>query len=241
MKKIKFDENTIKQIREFIAAEHTLEETCNRFSIKYDTLRRVMYENNIESYNQSKVRSKHVVSEEETEQICTWFRETNMRMEDICVEVKLPNYIVQDIIHQHFSQEFIDKRKSKLYRNSKLGDKNPMTGKFGELHHGYKGVIDDGNGYLMMLKPDWYTGRKAHTYVFLHHIVFCQHSGLTEIPKGFVVHHIDFDKKNNDISNLALMTVAAHARLHAQVNRISKVQRLSHTGVGQETDRSAEQ
>ena len=54
-----------------------------------------------------------------------------------------------------------------------------------------------------------------------------------EIPKGFVIHHIDFNPKNNDISNLALMSISAHAKLHNQIRNLSKVQRLSHSGVGE--------
>lgn len=34
------------------------------------------------------------------------------------------------------------------------------------------------------------------------------------IKKGECVHHIDENKKNNDLSNLALMSVSAHTRLH---------------------------
>lgn len=37
------------------------------------------------------------------------------------------------------------------------------------------------------------------------------------IPKGYEVHHKDFDKSNNDISNLELLTVAQHRKLHADV------------------------
>ena len=36
----------------------------------------------------------------------------------------------------------------------------------------------------------------------------------TELPPGMVVHHIDGNKQNNEISNLALMTSGDHSRLH---------------------------
>ncbi len=232
MRKIKFDEKTINDIRTFINEGHTLGETCNRFTLKGDTLRRVMYENNIAPYHPS--RGVHrVVSEQDETQVCNMFRNTHIRMEEICKETKLLNFVVQDIIKRNFTQEEIDARKHQIYRDSKLGDKNPMNGKFGDKHHNYKGIIDDGNGYLMILKPEWYTGRKEHTYVYYHHIVFCEASGLSEIPKGFVIHHIDFNPKNNDISNLALMSISAHAKLHNQIRNLSKVQRLSHSGVGE--------
>jgi len=35
-----------------------------------------------------------------------------------------------------------------------------------------------------------------------------------EIPEGLFVHHLDGDKSNDSIDNLALMTVTAHNRLH---------------------------
>lgn len=35
-----------------------------------------------------------------------------------------------------------------------------------------------------------------------------------EIPEGCQIHHIDFNKTNNDISNLQLVTVAEHREIH---------------------------
>lgn len=232
MRKIQFNEDTINEIKDFIAQGHTNGEVCNRFNIKYDTLRRVMFENNIAPYKQRNCKHIELTPEIESE-ICSLFEESLIRIEDICSEVKLPNYMVQDVLRRNFTKEQIDKRHAKFYRESKLGLKNPMTNRTYEQHHNYKGIIDDGNGYLMCLKPDWFTGRKNKTYVFVHHIEFCLATGLTEIPKGFVIHHIDLNKKNNDPSNLAMMSMAAHARLHAMLKRMSKVQRLSHTGVGE--------
>jgi len=48
-----------------------------------------------------------------------------------------------------------------------------------------------------------------------HQRVFCIELDIPEIPKGFVVHHIDENKKNNDISNLSLMDYTAHNRIHS--------------------------
>lgn len=42
------------------------------------------------------------------------------------------------------------------------------------------------------------------------------------IPKGYVIHHIDEDKSNNDISNLQMMTRAEHIILHHDEGKNSK-------------------
>lgn len=43
----------------------------------------------------------------------------------------------------------------------------------------------------------------------------CVALNLYNLPKEFVVHHIDGNKRNNDINNLAIMTITAHNRIHA--------------------------
>ena len=48
--------------------------------------------------------------------------------------------------------------------------------------------------------------------VHLHRAVWTYYFG--EIPDGYVVHHIDGDKENNDISNLMLMSKSEHIQLH---------------------------
>ena len=50
-----------------------------------------------------------------------------------------------------------------------------------------------------------------------HREVFCGWLGLKEIPKGYVVHHIDGNKQNNDMGNLIMLTRSEHARLHTEV------------------------
>lgn len=48
-----------------------------------------------------------------------------------------------------------------------------------------------------------------------HARAMCIALNITFIPKGFIVHHIDENKRNNDINNLALMTITAHNRIHS--------------------------
>lgn len=233
MRRIIFNEETINEIRDYFAEGHTMNEVCNRFTIKYDTLRRVMYENNIKPANISKSHPK-VLCEDDIATLCKLYSTTHMTVTDICKEVKLEYHVVLDVLKHYFSEDYMNRRKSKLYRLSKLGFKNPMHGKSGsETPQWIGGIVDDGNGYDMIKKPDWYTGRKGSDYVFLHSVVMCEALGLTELPKGFVVHHIDGNKKNNDIDNLALITNPGHSKLHSLIRNLCKVQRLSHTGVGE--------
>lgn len=54
------------------------------------------------------------------------------------------------------------------------------------------------------------------------HVVMMEERIGRRLRRDEVVHHIDHDKANNDINNLALMTRAAHARLHRREERISR-------------------
>lgn len=48
-----------------------------------------------------------------------------------------------------------------------------------------------------------------------HDLIWCtQPENLNYIPKGFVIHHIDGNKLNNNPNNLFLISRSDHARLH---------------------------
>jgi hypothetical protein len=61
-----------------------------------------------------------------------------------------------------------------------------------------------------------YYHNKHHSKL-LHRFVWEFYNG--EIPKGFEIHHLDCDKSNNGITNLALITRSEHAKLHAKDNK----------------------
>ena len=223
MKRIIFDEETISAVRAY-SVDHTLKEACNKFTLKCDTMKRLAKENDIHFIVRHTPQIKPV-SQDRIDTICNLFANTDTDLHSIRDAVNIRYSTLLEILHEHFTEEEISKRKSKLYRKSKLGDKNPMTGKCRELHPNYKGVVADGKGYLMCLKPEWYTGRVGSKHIYLHSAVFCENAGLTEIPKGYVVHHIDGNKHNNTPDNLALITNAGHTKLHAIQNNLGKVQR----------------
>lgn len=92
------------------------------------------------------------------------------------------------------------------YSVSKTGEKNPMKGKTGDLHHNWIGLCDDGYGYLTCL----HNGKRR----FVHRVVMAEALKLPFLPKKFQVHHIDGDPKNNELDNLALVTVVGHQGIH---------------------------
>ncbi len=90
---------------------------------------------------------------------------------------------------QNLPKEYREDRRARMCVRLKLGSNNPMYGKFGMNHHNYKGIVSDNKGYHMVLKPEWYIGRKNSKHIFLHHLIVCVEMNLDHIPKGWCVHH----------------------------------------------------
>lgn len=147
--------------------------------------------------------------------IKTLYENTDLTQQEIADRLGIHWKKVFKWIKSNYSTEYRKERKARCYRKSKLGDKNPMCGKTGSLHHNFIGEVSDNKGYLMILKPDWYTGRRGSKHVFLHHVVVCLALGITAIPKGWCVHHCDENPYNNEFDNLILVTLRDHARIHS--------------------------
>ena len=105
-----------------------------------------------------------------------------------------------------FSEETIVKM-----RKSKIGAKNPS----------YNGGVSSAYGYIMISVGD-------NNYR-PQHVLFMEEIIGRRLKKNEVVHHIDENKKNNDISNLRLMTRSAHSRLH-NLKRIKENPALKYWG-----------
>ena len=73
--------------------------------------------------------------------------------------------------------------------------------------NGIKFTKDDKTGYYLNSS----IRKRLHRYVWELH--------YGEIPEGYHIHHIDFDKSNNDISNLQLMSKEEHMQLHGELNK----------------------
>ena len=77
---------------------------------------------------------------------------------------------------------------------------------------GKKTVFYDGLRFCRDDKTGYYLNRKLS--IRLHRYVWIKFNG--EIPTGFDIHHIDFDKSNNDIENLQLVSAEQHCLIHTE-------------------------
>lgn len=89
------------------------------------------------------------------------------------------------------------------YSKSKTGEKNPMYGAQKQV----EAILRRGYRYL------W---QGDNTYAPEHRLVVMEATGLTAWPEGWEIHHIDGDKQNNRVDNLAVVTKAGHQHLHKQ-------------------------
>ena len=71
--------------------------------------------------------------------------------------------------------------------------------------------------YVRVPAPLWYTGRVSRNSVQEHISVACQAAGITCLPAGHHVHHIDCNKSNNNPSNLIIVSPGVHSKIHTQM------------------------
>jgi len=79
-----------------------------------------------------------------------------------------------------------------------------------EQHHAWGGGIFDDNGYIRINK---YLGNGKRKMPLQHDLVMEEHIGRKLKPDE-VVHHVDRNRSNNDITSLQLMTRSEHSKLH---------------------------
>ena len=157
------------------------------------------------------VSKSFVKSEINVQEVLTLYLEDSRKLtlDGIAKEIGTTFHNVHWIVNRHVDGERLRAEKALRYSRSKVLD-NPMRGKHGSSHHNYKGLISDGKGYLMR-KVD---GR----YVLEHRRVFAVALGLESLPPWLDVHHIDEDKTNNSLDNLALVTKSGHGKLHVKLS-----------------------
>lgn len=158
---------------------------------------------------------------------------TALTYQQIADELNSTLKVIWRVAKNRLSEEERKARKSKNYRRAQLGELNTMYNRKGRNSPFYTSDITiDNDGYALVYKPSWFSGTHGNSSrVYVHHIVLCKREGITKIPKGAHVHHINGDKLCNKIWNLALLTAAQHRRVHIV---LEKVQRLgAYEDIGQ--------
>lgn len=168
------------------------------------------------------------VSEQEHSEIVELFN-SDFGVNAIMQKYNRDYYTIKKIWLTTYHEGQFKARTSRLCRLHKIGDKNPMSGKTGMQHHRAVERETNHSGYVMVFAPDWYTGSKDGNKMYEHILNYCEYNGISEVPKGMVIHHLDEDKSNNHPNNLVMLSIPDHRRIHAWLN---KVQRLSRKGVG---------
>lgn len=104
-------------------------------------------------------------------------------------------------------------RDSRIRRKSSLSNPKVMRGQPGAENPNWHGGRFLADGYWQICTPKWYTGSKELS-ISEHIVIYCELHDLTEVPKGYHVHHRDFDKLNNSPENLVLLTISEHMKIH---------------------------
>ena len=84
----------------------------------------------------------------------------------------------------------------------------------GALLWNIKKLVSKGDYYYAVV-PE-HPNRTKNNYVLYHRIVMENYLGRI-LNKYEIVHHIDENKKNNDINNLQILTKSMHTKLHMSV------------------------
>lgn len=146
-------------------------------------------------------------------------------IKDVAERLGTHEHNVLRILRLNLAPDVYKQEKRLRYSRSKVGANNPMLGKYGRLHHRYKGEVFTKDGYLQV--------KHRGSYVLVHRLVMAEMLGVAAIPDHLDVHHIDGVKTNNDPDNLAIVTRGGHRQLHASTSLLSRspiwVQHMSTT------------
>ncbi|MGE7843906.1 HNH endonuclease [Lysinibacillus sp. NPDC093712] len=115
----------------------------------------------------------------------------------------------------HFSKRFTCGGSCKYLRIAK---NHKAKGLRGESCHKWKGgrFVHE-TGYVFIHAPE-NAMANSRGYVREHRLVMANYLGRP-LERDEIVHHIDGNKENNDVSNLQLMDNSTHAKLHNDLRR----------------------
>jgi hypothetical protein len=126
------------------------------------------------------------------------------------------------------TDNFSKKRANNNFKHfcNSCGNSQSFAGKIGQigLDNRRKNLLGtkiiDSCGYLSIYVGSEYKYSNTYGGRIREHIYLMQEKIGRQLEKDEVVHHIDGDKLNNDISNLDLCTITQHNNCHAKSEKI---------------------
>lgn len=112
-------------------------------------------------------------------------------------------HTVSVVVKRAMSAKEFDRLKRANYSRSKTGENNPMMG----VRYAAERILRQGRAAV------W----NGSGYTHEARIIVAKSLGLKELPEHWSVHHIDGDKTNDSLDNLALVTKRGHQKLHKQL------------------------
>ncbi len=136
------------------------------------------------------------------EEVERLYRSQVITMEEVAAKLGTTLHNVGAVLKARLSPAEYKRLKSAAYSRSRVGAKNPNYG----IQSAVKRVLHSGR------MATW----NGDGYTFEHRSAMATALGLKELPEGWHVHHIDGDKTNDTLDNLALVTPKGHQALHKQ-------------------------
>lgn len=117
---------------------------------------------------------------------------------------------------------------NELRKTTYVGENNPQYGRKGNLSAAFAGEKIKSHGYWKLYKPDHPYNKRNR--VLEHRIIAEEYlldsinsidiDGKKYLKPEYAVHHIDFDKLNNNINNLCVMKKDDHSAMHISFKTI---------------------
>ena len=159
-----------------------------------------------------------------------YLSEAKPTVDEVAKTLGTPRTNVIHILKTHLSEERRDQERRFRISRGRLNGAHPLRGCRPEEHWRYQGDRVELRGYVLRRVA---SGKDE----YVHRLVMAEALGLSNLPEELHVHHIDGNKQNNSLDNLALVTNTGHQEIHRRESPAWATQgsRVSGTSRSQET------
>lgn len=124
----------------------------------------------------------------------------------------------ENIEHAHQNNLIKTRRESQFYKESltgeewkKIKDFNYSVSSFGRIRNDKTYLLLKGSETCGYLKVRLSNNGQVFDKL-IHHLVYCTFNDIDKIPDGYVIDHINADKKDNNLNNLRLITLSDNVK-----------------------------